>query len=46
MTQDTRTPEQLQADYAEYCEAKAEINEQPLSYDQWLELEKEAYKDF
>lgn len=27
------------ADYQAYCEAKREIEEEPLSYEQWLEIE-------
>ena len=43
MTTDTRTPEQLISDYELYCEGKAEIGEEPLDYESWLELEKDAY---
>lgn len=31
---------ELQAAYQEYCEAKAEINEEPFDFETWLEIEK------
>ena len=33
---------QLAAMYEEYCEAKRDINEKPISYEDWLYLEEQA----
>jgi len=30
---------QTELDYLDYCEGKAEINEEPLDFESWLELE-------
>jgi len=32
--------------YEMYCEAKREIDEEPLPYEDWLDLEKDAEKEF
>jgi len=39
---DIRTEEQLHNDYAMYCEAKLDIDEEPLDFDQWKEFEASA----
>ena len=41
-----RIPRQYKRDYAIYYEAKKEINEEPLPYENWKELEEQAQKEW
>ena len=42
---DRRNTAKLLADYDEYCEAKRDVDEAPLDFDLWLEMEAIAYAE-
>ena len=41
-----KTMKDYQKCYTMYCEAKKDINEEPLYYEDWLHLEKEAEQEY